>query len=62
MQQNRMSAPFFQWICMWINHITEISKIIAHLWIKRIKRRKWNRGCNGLHQLGQSIVPSILQR
>ena len=22
--------------------------------------RKWNRGCNGLHQLGQPVAPSIL--
>ena len=21
---------------------------------------KWNRGCNGLHQLGQPVAPSIL--
>ena len=30
------------------------------VWIKRIERRKWNRGRNGLHQLGQPIVPSVL--
>ena len=30
------------------------------LWIKRIEHRKWNRGRNGLHQLGQPVAPSIL--
>ena len=30
------------------------------LWIKRIEHRKWNRGHNGLHQLGQPVAPSIL--
>ena len=30
------------------------------VWIKRIEHRKWNRGCNGLHQLGQPVAPSIL--
>ena len=26
----------------------------------RFEHRKWNRGCNGLHQLGQPVAPSIL--
>ena len=26
----------------------------------RFEHRKWNRGRNGLHQLGQPVVPSIL--
>ena len=30
------------------------------LLIKRIEHRKWNRGRNGLHQLGQPVAPSIL--
>ena len=30
------------------------------LWIKRIEHRKWIRGCNGLHQLGQPVAPSVL--
>ena len=30
------------------------------LWIKRIEHRKWNRGSNGLRQLGQLVTPSIL--
>ena len=25
----------------------------------RFERRKWNRGCNGLHQLGQPVAPSV---
>ena len=28
--------------------------------IKRIEHRKWNRGCHGLHQLGQPVAPSFL--
>ena len=30
------------------------------LWIKRIEHRKWTRGLNGLHQLGQPVSPSVL--
>ena len=26
----------------------------------RFEHRKWNRGRNGLHQLGQPVAPSIL--
>ena len=26
----------------------------------RFEHRKWNRGRNGLHQLGQPVVPSVL--
>ena len=29
------------------------------VWIKWIGRRLWNRGHNGLHQLGQPIAPSV---
>ena len=29
----------------------------SSLRIKRIEHRKWKRGCNGLHQLGQPVAP-----
>ena len=34
--------------------------IVTTLWIKRIEHGKWNRGRNGLHQLGQPAAPSVL--
>ena len=39
---------------------TEFFNSLCTLWIKRIEQRKWNRGRNGLHQLGQPVAQSIL--
>ena len=35
-------------------------KVIRIFYLKRIEHRIWNRGLNGLHQLGLPVAPSIL--
>ena len=51
--------PLYDWnivSCHSIHHICTICTGFAF----RFEHRKWNRGHNGLHQLGQPVAPSIL--